>query len=360
MKPTPPRQTSRISGIAATALLICAACGAEPPPDNTTPPPPERNDESSLQQYISIYPDHPEHTPAAMLRRADLWAAEGLSTCRVAQRDPCDTLGQALNIASRLVRDFPDSRLADDALLRVGVWRLEERKVDLAMSALTHLVCRERAPDPFAAKPAEVQSEETPLGDCTPRWTDSDQLGPAWQRVAEQFFDGWTGHSPLLRADTQDREVEPESESLPYAAVAYARMIEHTSDPGARLEAKLAQGWCFYLLGRWRQAFRVMAPLAGHEQLGEEALLVATRSALATDWDGNGEQDAAIGVDRPEIVAFLTSDAPGAATLVAGLAEGLAGSGLATEARRAFTVFLERWPDHPFAEVAREGARRRR
>ena len=235
---------------------------------------------AALKRFVGRYKDHPDHTPDAMMRLAELYYEKALvdSDEASAHFDRDRKLYERGKIPSPPVRSTPDfsesARLYAELIRRFKTYRLRDAAFYLRGYVMYRSENERGALDAWLAL-----AREYPKSKYTPE---------ALMRIGEYYFD----YGQWKAAEKYYTLASAYPKSKFYDMVLY----------------KLA--WTYYQMFDYDRAINGFRRLIAHydgkkdkkselgAQLRIEAIQYLARSLADDDWDGDGDADADAGVDR--------------------------------------------------------------
>ncbi len=286
-----------------------------------------------LEAYLEEHPSDPEHSPAAMLRLAQLYAEGSVRT-------GCG-YSRAIELLNRLVADFSGFRRADHALYLLGLYHVEQRDVAAAHQAWLHLVCSNRYRVVGSVPTEETDGRPTSnvYQRCRPVATESPYTAVTWIRLGEHHLenDSLANAADLAITAFENALGNPGNDSYPKALLGLARALQNAnrfSDALRRLTALVEHieendGSPGTEAGEmWADAIRRMAAI------------------FATDlWDDSGSEGPR-GVERLRSSSILPQDRPWIADVYYLTGHNYMESRLGAAAVAVWERALERWPGH--------------
>lgn len=253
----------------ATLAGACASSDASAParsgaPADAAPIERARDAEADLVAFADRYADRPDYASDALLRAAVLARDAGHPDRERAHLE-------------RILRDYPDT----DA----GAWARYLRALSMS-----------EAGDVAGAR-GELWSLVCPGERIDDRWEPSRCGGPfAPPRVV---FGAWFELGQLAFDDGE----------LERAEAAYAAALDHSEEGEGRVLLLYKLGWTLFRADRYLDAIRRFAECASTEieQVHTEAIQYIAISISERDWNGDGRDDPAFGLDRPEVRSWLAS-----------------------------------------------------
>ena len=282
---------------------------------------------SRFEEFIVKYPDHPEYTPDALFRLAELHFEKGYDdyltslerhdveqekfesgSLTEAPAEPRQDYRRTIELFNRLLGQWPNNRNADGAMYLKG-YCLKEMGED---------------------KPAQdlfVTLVET--------YPDSKFVAESWLRIGEYYFD---------------------YNDLPKAIAAYGKVLEKKDSPFFD-KALYKLAWTHYRNDQYDDAIKRFKQLvefsdervAKGEKLGSdlraEAVQYLAVSLQEEDWDGDGEPDADAGFGRA--LRYLTGEKPYETEVLKVVAQIYFDNAKYEQSIEATRFLLNKFPTHP-------------
>ena len=257
-----------------------------------------------FQRFVAKYPNHPEHTPDAMFRLAELYYEKSSSDFGTAmtsyEKDidlynrgkipsepvqPLQQYGETERMYRTLVKRFPDYRYADAAWYLLGYVLVNSGEDDEAGEAFAELVKR------------YPQSRYAP---------------EAWLRIGEFNFDEGDWEKAIAAYQAAMKFEDSRFYEMAIYKLAWTYFQKYDYDKAIVAFKQLIESYD-------RVASSGDRALAG--ALRDEAIEYLALSLAEDDWDGDGLPDPNAGVDRA--MAYLNEGKPYEREIIAAYAKSL-------------------------------------
>lgn len=258
-----------------------------------------------LEAFIRKYPGHPEYTPDALFRLAELYyekssidyamimdaydvAAEQFSKGEISREpeQPFQNFKQTVRVYQVLTEQYPEYRYADAALYLMGYVQDAAGDFKAALATFTAL---------------------------TQGYTESNYLPESYLRIGEYYFDDfdWDNAIAAYKSALQFKESRFYDKAIYKLAWTYFQKFDYDNAIGTFKD----------LIAYYDDVAAQSKEKGLAQQLRAEAIDYLARSLAEDDWDGDGEPDEAAGVDRA--VSYLSDGAAFERDILKGYAKSL-------------------------------------
>lgn len=289
----------------------------------------KRREEAILrfEEFLNRYPDHPQYTPDALFRLAELHfekAYDGyLDALEQYEGDlkrfdagempeppsePRQDYRSTISLFDRLLGRWPENRNADGAMYLKGYCLKEMGEDKPALDQFTTLV---------------------------EKYPDSKFIPEAWLRIGEYFFD---------------------YNDLPKAIDAYSKVLAYKDTPFYD-KALYKLAWTYYRNDQYDDAIKRFKALVEYSDeqaaktgakgsdLRAEAIQYLAISLQEEDWDGDGRPDDDAGFNRA--LRYLTGDKPYEVEVLKGIAQIYFDNSKYEESIEATRFLIKKFPNNP-------------
>ncbi len=287
---------------------------------------------AAFRQFVERYPDHPEHTPDAMFRLAELYYEESellyarsedehdkLVDLYERGKIPSEPLSPELNFSDsvklyrELARRFKDYRYRDVAMYMLGY-------------------CQERSGEDEAAKAIwEKMATSYPKSIYAPE---------VWLRIGEYYFDMGAWADARRAYANATKYTESSLYDLALYKLAWTYFQDYDYDKAINGFKKL--------IGYYDELTKKSGGTDRGRALRDEAVQYLARSLAEDDWNGDGEPDEDAGVERA--LRYLNDGLEFEREVMKGYAKALFDLHEDAKYREAVIVYrtlIDRDPNHP-------------
>jgi len=287
---------------------------------------------AAFRQFVERYPNHPEHTPDAMFRLAELYYEESeLEYARSEHsHDSLVDLYERGKIPSEPVA--PELNFSDSVkLYRELVRRFKDyRYRDVAMYMLGY--CQERSGEDEAAKAIWEQ-----MATLYPK---SIYAPEVWLRIGEYYFDMGAWTDARRAYEKASKYTESSLYDLALYKLAWTYFQDYDYD-------KAINGFK-RLIGYYDELTKKSGGTDRGRALRDEAVQYLARSLAEDDWNGDGDPDEDAGVERA--LRYLAGGQDFEREVMKGYAKALFDLHEDAKYREAVVVYrklIDRDPNHP-------------
>lgn len=257
-----------------------------------------------FQRFIAKYPKHPQHTPDAMFRLAELYYEKSSSDFSTAMASydkdldlynrgkipsepvqPLQRYDDTERMYRTLVKRFPDYRYADAAWYLLGYVLVNSGEDDDAREA---------------------------FGELVQRYPQSKYAPEAWLRIGEFYFDEGDWERAIAAYEAAMKHEDSRFYEMAIYKLAWTYFQKYDYDRAIRSFKQLIEAYD-QVAGKGDRA------LAG--ALRDEAIEYLALSLAEDDWDGDGLPDTNAGVDRA--MSYLREGKPYEREIIAAYAKSL-------------------------------------